>query len=165
MRKHWFFLAASLLLMLAVPAAAQRITATIRGTVTDPTGAVISGAKVAVKNEETGLTRSGTTTTAGIYSFAELPVGSYQVAIEHPGFKSEVRSKIVLNVADVRAVDIQLQTGEVSEVVDVEVAAVAVKTVGADVSGLVTGEEVRELPLNGRNFMQLTLLQPGVTGQ
>src|SRR5678816_4379265 len=107
MRKQWFFLAASLL-VLAVPAAAQRITATMRGTVTDPTGAVISGAKVTVKNEETGLTRSGTTTTAGIYSFAELPVGSYQVQIEHPGFKSEVRSKIILNVADVRAVDVQL---------------------------------------------------------
>src|SRR5262245_36502512 len=161
MRKQCFYLAASLVL-LAATAHAQRITATLRGTVTDATGAIIGGAKVTVKNEETGLSRTGATTTAGIYSFAELPVGSYQVQVEHPGFKSEVRSKIVLNVADVRAVDIQLQTGEVSELITVESPAVAVKTVGADVSGLVTGEEVRELPLNGRNFMQLTLLQPGV---
>src|SRR4029453_15741719 len=73
-------------------------------------------------------------------------------------------SKIALNVADARAVDIQLQTGDVSEVVDVEGPAVAGKTVGADVSGLVTGTEARSLPLNGRNFMQLTLLQPGVSG-
>ena len=71
---------------------------------------------------------------------------------------------MALSVADTRAIDIQLATGDVSEVVNVEVAAVAVKTVGADVSGLVTGQEARALPLNGRNFMQLTLLQPGVSG-
>jgi hypothetical protein len=161
---HRLYLAAFLALLVAVPAYAQKITGTIRGAVTDPTGAIIQGAKVTVKNEDTGLTRSGTTTSAGIYSFAELPVGSYRVEVEHPGFKSEVRSKITLNVADARAVDIQLTTGDVSEVVNVEVPAVAVKTVGADVSGLVTGPEVRALPLNGRNFMQLTVLQPGVTG-
>jgi hypothetical protein len=164
MRKQWLLLAASVVLF-SVPVFAQRITATIRGTITDSTGAVVPGASVTVRNEETGLTRSATTTSAGIYSFAELPVGSYRVEVELSGFKSEVRSRIVLNVADARAVDIQLQTGDVTEVVTVEVPAVAVKTVGADVSGLVTGEEVRALPLNGRNFMQLTLLQPGVTGQ
>jgi Carboxypeptidase regulatory-like domain len=164
MRQHpRLLLAAFLALVVSVPAYAQKITGTLRGSVTDPTGAIIPGAKVTVKNEDTGLTRSGTTTSAGIYSFAELPVGSYRVEVEHPGFKQEVRSRVILNVADTRAVDIQLATGDVSEVVNVEVAAVAVKTVGADVSGLVTGQEVRALPLNGRNFMQLTLLQPGVS--
>jgi carboxypeptidase family protein len=158
------YLAAFLAFLVSMPAYAQKITGTIRGTVTDPTGAVIPGAKVTVKNEDTGLTRSGSTTSAGIYSFAELPVGSYRIEVEDAGFKAEVRSRVVLNVADTRAVDIQLATGDVSEVVTVEVPAVAVKTVGADVSGLVTGPEVRALPLNGRNFMQLTLLQPGVTG-
>lgn len=162
MRKPWFFTA--FLMMLAVPAVAQRITATLRGTVTDPSGAVIEGAKVTVTNEGTGFTRSMTTTSAGIYSFAELPVGSYRIQVVHAGFKAGIRSKVVINVADTRAVDVQLETGEVTEVVDVEVAAVAVKTVGADVSGLVSGEEARALPLNGRNFMQLTLLQPGVSG-
>ena len=163
MRKHWFYLCAALL-ALAVPATAQRITATIRGTITDPSGAVIEGAKVTVKNEGTGLTRSGLANSAGNYSFAELPVGSYQIQVEHPGFKTEVRAKIVVNVADTRPVDVQLSAGEVTELVTVEVPAVAVKTIGADVSGLVTGQEARALPLNGRNFMQLTLLQPGVTG-
>src|SRR5438552_1225058 len=163
-QKQRLYLAAFLALLVSVPAYAQKITGTIRGTVTDPTGAVIAGAKVTVKNEDTGLTRSGTTTSAGIYSFAELPVGSYRVEVEHPGFKAEVRSRVALNVADTRAVDVQLATGDVTEVVTVEVPAVAVKTVGADVSGLVTGPEVRALPLNGRNFMQLTLLQPGVSG-
>jgi len=161
---HRLSLVAFLALLVAMPAYAQKITGTIRGTVTDPTGAIIAGAKVTVKNEDTGLTRSSTTSSAGIFSFAELPVGSYRVEVEHPGFKAEVRSKVTLNVADTRAVDIQLATGDISEVVNVEVPAVAVKTVGADISGLVTGPEVRALPLNGRNFMQLTMLQPGVTG-
>ena len=161
---HRLSLVAFLALLVAMPAYAQKITGTIRGTVTDPTGAIIAGAKVTVKNEDTGLTRSGTTTSDGIYAFAELPVGSYRVEVEHPGFKAEVRSKITLNVADARAIDIQLATGDVTEVVNVEVPAVAVKTVGAEISGLVTGQEVRALPLNGRNFMQLTLLQPGVSG-
>jgi hypothetical protein len=156
------FLVAFLVAALAVPVLAQKITGTIRGTVTDPSGGVIAGAKVTVKNEDTGLTRVSETNSEGIYSFAELPVGSYRVEVEQAAFKSAVRSRITLNVADTRAVDVQLETGNISEVVDVEVAAVAVKTVGADVSGVVTGEQARELPLNGRNFMQLTFLQPGV---
>jgi hypothetical protein len=156
------WLLAGLVFLVATPALAQKITGTIRGTVTDPTGAVIQGAKVTVTNEGTGLTRSMTTTEAGIYSFAELPVGSYKIQVEHSGFKSEVRTNVVLNVADARAVDLQLQPGEVSEIITVESTAVAVKTVGGDVSGLVSGEEARTLPLNGRNFMQLTLIQPGV---
>src|SRR5688572_9966360 len=159
------FLVAFLVASIAVPVLAQKITANIRGTVTDPSGSVIPGAKVTVKNEDTGLTRVSEANSEGIYSFAELPVGTYRIEVESAGFKSAVRSRITLNVADTRAVDVQLETGALTEVVDVEVAAVAVKTVGADVSGLVTGEEARELPLNGRNFMQLTFLQPGVTAQ
>ena len=102
--KQRLYLAAFLALLISVPAYAQKISATIRGTVTDPTGAVIPGAKVTVKNEDTGLSRSANTTSAGIYSFAELPVGSYRVEVEFAGFKSEVRSRVVLNVADTRAV-------------------------------------------------------------
>ena len=162
MRKLLTFLAVAVALVMAAPSFAQKITGTIRGTVTDPSGAVIAGAKVTVINDATGLTRSAPTTSAGIFAFAELPVGTYTVRVENAGFKAEVRSNVVLNVAEARAVDVTLQTGDISEVVTVEVPAVAVKLVGADVSGLVTGEEVRELPLNGRNFMQLTLLQPGV---
>src|SRR5262245_6505387 len=165
MRKQWLVWAASLVLLAAAPAFAQKITASIRGTVTDPTGAVVAGAKVTVKNEETGLTRTASTNAAGAYAFAELPVGSYRVDVEQAGFKAAARSKIVLNVADARAVDVQLQTGAMTETVNIEVAAVAVDTIGAGISGLMNGEQVRELPLNGRNFLQLTLLQPGVKAQ
>ncbi len=108
-------LVASLVLLLAVPAMAQRSTATIRGVVSDPTNAVVSGAKVSIKNEDTGLSRSGTTNSSGIYSFSDLPVGSYRLEVEYPGFKAESRSKILLNVADNRSLDIQLTTGNVTE--------------------------------------------------
>jgi hypothetical protein len=154
---------AGLLFLLGAPALAQQFTATIRGTVTDSTQAAIGGAKVTVKGEDTGLTRSTTTNSSGIYAFPDLPVGTYQVAVEFAGFKSAVRTKIVLNVADVRAVDVQLETGVVSEQVSVEADALAVKTIGGEVSGLITGQQVRELPLNGRNFTQLALLMPGVS--
>src|SRR5713226_5687292 len=162
MRKRWLLLAGSLV-VLAVPAVAQKITASIRGTVTDPSSAVVAGAKVTMTNEDTGLTRSVTTNSAGIYSFTELPVGSYKIAVEAAGFTSAVRSKVGVSAADVREVDVHLSTGPITETVNVEVAAVAVKTVGAEIAGVISGEAVRELPLNGRNFMQLTLLQPGVT--
>jgi hypothetical protein len=158
-------LAAFVVVLMSVPAYAQKITATIRGTVTDPTGAVVTGAKVTVKNEGTGFTRTGDTNSEGIYSFQELPVGNYRIEVEQTGFKAEVRSKIAVSAADTRAVDVQLQTGNMTEVVDVEVSGLAVKTTGADVSGIVSGETARELPLNGRNFMQLTFLQPGVVAQ
>jgi Carboxypeptidase regulatory-like domain len=161
MRKQALFLLGGLL-ALSAPAYAQRSTASLRGTVSDPTSAVIAGAKVTVKGEDTGLTRSTTTNSAGLYSFTDLPVGSYRIEVEFAGFRTAVRSHVGLNVADTRALDLQLETGEVTEQVTVEAAAVAVQTVGGDVSGLVTGEQVRELPLNGRNFLQLATLMPGV---
>ncbi len=162
MSRRWLSLTA-LLLLLAAPVAAQRFTAAIRGNVTDSSSAVIAGAKVALKNEATGLTRTATTNDVGNYSFADLPVGTYEVEVAVAGFKSALRTGIVVNVADVREVNLQLSTGEISETVSVEDSAYSVKTVGAEIAGLVSGDQVRELPLNGRNFLQLTLLQPGVT--
>ena len=163
MRMQRLFLAAFLSLLAAAPALAQRTTATLRGTVTDPTHAVIAGASVAVKGEDTGFARTTTTNSSGIYVFPDLPVGSYQIEVGSPGFKASVLTKIPLNVADVRVVDVQLETGAVTESVNVEVPAVAVQTSGGEVAGLITGEQVRELPLNGRNFLQLALLMPGVS--
>jgi hypothetical protein len=153
----------ALLWLLTLPAFGQKFTAAIRGNVTDPSNALIAGAKVTLENEETGLTRTATTNEAGNYSFADLPVGRYRVEVASTGFKSAVRTGVVVDVADVREVNVQLETGDVAEVVTVEAAANAVKTVGAEIAGLTSGEQVRELPLNGRNFLQLTLLQPGVT--
>ena len=149
-------------LLFAVPALAQRVASTIRGTVKDTSGAVIVGAKVSVKNEATGLARASETNASGSYAFADLPIGTYSIAIDYPGFKSSFTKGILLNVADVREIDIKLEAGAISETVSVEVPAVSVKTIGGDVSSIITGAQVRELPLNGRNFLQLALLMPGV---
>jgi hypothetical protein len=162
MKKTTAFLAL-FLAATAGPSFAQRISATLRGTVTDPTGAVVPGASVTVKGEGTGFTRSTVTSSAGQYSFTELPTGTYTVEVGLSGFKSSVVKGVVLNVTDVRGLDVRLEPGAVAENVTVEVPAVAVQTIGGDVSGLVTGEQVRELPLNGRNFLQLTTLMPGVS--
>src|SRR5689334_20049653 len=152
-----------MLFVCAAPAWAQLTTASIRGTVTDATGAIVPGATVTVKGEQTGFARDTSTNAEGFYSFAELPVGTYTIAVSLSGFKSATRTGIVLNVADVRAEDIKLEAGAISESVTVESAALAVKTIGGEVAGLVTGEQVRELPLNGRNFLQLGTLMPGVS--
>jgi Carboxypeptidase regulatory-like domain len=155
---------AAVFVSFAVPAAAQKFTASIRGTVTDPTNAIVAGAKVTAKNEETGLSRTMETNRDGNYSFPDLPLGSYQVEVEAKGFTTSVKTKIGLSVAEVRAVDFQLATGSVTETVSVEANA-GVNTTGAEVAGSISGETAVQLPLNGRNFMQLTLLQPGVTSQ
>lgn len=152
-----------LVALITCPLFAQRSTATIRGTVVDTTKAVVPGAKVTAKNEQTGFSRSTATNGAGSYTFAELPLGSYEVGVEFTGFKAAVRTRIQLNVADVRAVDFELTAGELAEVVTVEAAVLGVKTIGGEVAGLITGEQVRELPLNGRNFLQLATLMPGVS--
>jgi hypothetical protein len=151
------------LILLSVPAFAQRSTATIRGTVTDATKGVLPGATVTVKSEETGFTRSTVTNSDGQYAFAELPTGTYRVDVALASFKGRSVTKVQLNVADVRAMDFELETGGVSEVVSVEASALEVQTIGGDLSGLITGEQVRELPLNGRNFLQLATLMPGVS--
>jgi hypothetical protein len=163
MRKFSLLLAFAALLAFPHAILAQRSTATIRGTVADATRSSLPGALVTAKNDATGLTRTATTNDAGLYSIAELPVGVYTVQVEFAGFKTAVRTGLTLNVADDRAVNFELQPGNVSETVRVEANSQAVRTIGGDVSGVITGEQVRELPLNGRNFLQLVTLMPGVS--
>src|SRR4051794_25388339 len=109
MRRHSVWSVLGLVLLMATPALAQKFTASVRGTVSDPTSAVIAGAKVTLKNEATGVARSVTTNSDGNYSFPDVPVGSYRIEVESAGFKTEVRSKVTLTVADVRNVNVQLQ--------------------------------------------------------
>jgi hypothetical protein len=149
--------------LIAAPGFAQRITGAIRGTVTDTSGAVVPGASVTLRSPGTGFNRSTVTNSEGVYSFAEVPVGTYDVEVSLQGFKTAVQTGIPLNVADALAVNVQLQPGALAETVTVESSATRVQTVGGEVSGLVTGEQVRQLPLNGRNFLQLGTLMPGVS--
>jgi hypothetical protein len=142
---------------------AQRTTATIRGTVRDSTQAVLPGVTVTATNEDTGLVRTALTNASGVYSASELPIGRYKLDAELSGFRKASRTGIVLRVADEYAVDFELSAGDVNEVVTVEASASPVRILGGDVSGVITGEQVRELPLNGRNFLQLATLMPGVS--
>ena len=105
---------AILFTVIGIPAFAQKITATIRGTVTDTTGGVVPGANVTVRGEDTGVTRSTVTNSSGVYSFPELQVGSYTVEVAISGFKTSVVKGIALNVADDRGVDVKLETGRAS---------------------------------------------------
>ena len=149
------------LVLLPSLAYGQRTTAALRGTVRDATQAVLPGVTVTVTNEETGLVRTGVTNASGVYSAPDLPVGRYKVEAELAGFKKAVRTGVVLRVADEFAVDFDLAQGNLTETVNVEASATPVRVLGGDVSGVITGEQVRELPLNGRNFLQLATLMPG----
>ena len=137
--------------------------ATIRGVVTDPTHALVAGAEVALRGQGTGFLRSTSTNTDGLYSFTDLDVGTYTIEVASPGFKTSAIRNIPLNVADARRVDVELAIGDQQEQVSVEASALTVDTFGGELAGLVDGEQVRELPLNGRNFLQLALLMPGVS--
>src|SRR5262245_17496772 len=162
MRKQCLVLAAILLLP-AVPSFAQRSTATVRGTVRDATQAILPGATVTATNEDTGLVRVSTTNSSGVYSLPDLPIGHYRVEAELSGFKKASRTGVILRVADDFAIDFELAAGAINETISVEASSTPVKILGGDVSGVVTGEQVRELPLNGRNFLQLATLMPGVS--
>ena len=145
------------------PALAQRTTATLRGTVVDTSKALVPGATVTARNEDTGLTRSTVTNDWGTYALLDLPIGPYRVNAELQGFKIASRTGIILRVADDYVADFTLAAGDITEIVTVEASRTPVKVIGGDVSGVITGEQARELPLNGRNFLQLATLMPGVS--
>ncbi|HSE48278.1 MAG TPA: carboxypeptidase-like regulatory domain-containing protein, partial [Terriglobales bacterium] len=132
------------------------------GTVTDSTGAVVPDAQVTVTDESTGLSRTVQTDKDGVYTVTQLPLGTYKVTATKTGFKDYVKTGVVLHVADVQRTDVSLQPGSASETITVEASQIQVQTEGGDLSGLVNGQQVRELPLNGRVFAQLTQLMPGV---
>ena len=142
---------------------AQSVRGTILGTITDPSGAVVHKAKVTVREVATGLTRSELTSETGEYSIPQLPVGIYDLTVEEPSFKKTERAGIELRVDDRLRIDVALTLGNVAETVQVEAAAPVVSTDSATLGNVVDNKKVTELPLNGRNFLQLNLLVPGAT--
>jgi carboxypeptidase family protein/TonB-dependent receptor-like protein len=141
---------------------AQVRTATISGTATDSTGAVLVGAKIEVKNLGTGITQSAITDSQGRYSILELPVGEYEIRASATGFQTVVRTGITLTVGAQPVADFTLPAGATSETITVISEAAQVETRTNAVSTLVTPTQMRELPLNGRNFTALLTLAPGV---
>ena len=148
----------------AAIASAQEITGQIRGIVTDASGAVIAKATITITNvDRNQVLRALETNSAGEYVAPFLPVGRYSVAVEIKGFKKFVKNDVELNVSDRLTVDAALQTGAVTETVSVESEPLQVNLQNVAVEGLISGTQVRELPLNNRNYEQLVTLQPGVT--
>ena len=137
-------------------------TASLNGTVTDPSGAFIVGAKVTARNVETGLIRQTVTTDAGLYSLTDLPAGTYDLTVEQTGFDTAVRNNIRLTVGAVSTLNIQMLIGTATQKVDVTAEASLVETSRSEVSTAITNRQIQELPINGRNFLDFTLLTPGV---
>jgi hypothetical protein len=159
----WLILTLCIVSLLAVPMVAQKTSGTIRGVVTDPSGAVLANIPVEITNSETGLARTVTTNAQGEYVAPELAVGTYTVTVKAPNFKESVSTKVEIHTSSTETLNIQLQVGSTSEQVTVAASEVQVQTDNAALGEVVTGEQVRELPLNGRSFVQLTQLQPGVS--
>jgi hypothetical protein len=138
------------------------ITATISGTVTDPTGAVVAGATVTATNVDTAVALSQTTNTQGVYSFPELPVGKYTIDVQKSGFKAYRQTGLVLDVNQALVVDVPLEVGEVSEKVEVSSSALHVDTESTQMGEVITGKAMTDVPLVTRSYTDLLSLQPGV---
>lgn len=158
---RWFAL---FLFFLAVhlPVVAQVTTGTIFGMISDDAGAAIVGAEVIVKNVGTGITHTTTSDQQGRYRVADLGIGNYEVQIAKQGFAKAVRTGLTLTVGSQNVVDVSLQVGQTQETITVEANFSQVETSSPTTGTLVNGAQMRELPLNGRNFSQLMTLAPGV---
>jgi len=143
------------------PVLAQGFAGTITGTVKDTSGAAVPGAAVTVKHLETGLTRAVQADATGNYSVPSLPVGEYELTAEKMGFQREVRRGINLVVAQEAVVNVTLQVGSIVQQVTVTEAAPLVNTTTTSTSGVITEQQIKELPLNGRSFDQLLTITPG----
>src|SRR5258706_4022643 len=155
----------SLLLLLTATVSAQTFRGTILGTVTDATGAVVSGAQVTVRNANTGLERTTLTSEDGSYSVPELPIGSYDVTVQQKGFQSSVIKGVAVDVASERRVDTTLKPGEVSQQVEVSGETLPlVETTSAELGGVLTSKTIENLPVNGRDYTKVIYLKPGVAG-
>ncbi len=151
-----------LLLSTIKPAVSQLPTATILGNVKDSSGAVVPGATVIARNVDTGQTRTASSAADGSYRIPALPVGNYELRVENPGFQTEVRQGLTLSISQEAVVNIALQVGAVEQTVAVTAEAPIVNTTSGSLGGLVDEQKIAELPLNGRNFIDLTMAQTGV---
>src|SRR5262249_37748959 len=150
-----FFLAAAI-------GFAQMSTSEITGTIRDTSGAVVPGATVTVINEATGISYRQETTQTGLYAFPALPAGTYTVTTEMKGFRTSKKSGNLLVVGTPLGVDLTLEIGQSTETVTVESTGAQLQTESATVGNVVNEKAIKELPLNGRNPLNLLVLEPGV---
>ena len=155
----------ALLALVAVLGWSQQDSGAINGRVLDSTASAIAGAELVLTHVETGAVRKATAGADGAYAFPVLAIGSYQISATHPGFKKAVKSGLELHIGDRLDVDLRLDVGDLAVEVSVTADAVQVETESSEQSGLISGEQVRELQLNGRSFMTLVELLPGVASE
>ncbi|MDE3181498.1 MAG: TonB-dependent receptor [Acidobacteriota bacterium] len=145
------------------PAAAQDITAGLIGTVTDPSGASIPGAKVTAQDTARGTVWTTQTNSAGIYNLPRLPASTYNVTVEAKGFQTAVRPNILLEVDQKARVDVKLSLGTISQKIEVTGAPPLLQTETTEVGTVINAQTNVALPLATRNYVQLTMLAPGTT--
>jgi len=161
--KNYIAALAILVLWVGVaPAFGQVGSAVVTGTVTDSSGAAVAGVSVKATNLATNNAYPAVTNDAGFYSLPDLPPGNYEITVEKQGFERLEKPDVVLHVADTVSIDFVVKVGAVTQTVTVEGGAPLVNTTNAALGGLVQSDEVENLPLNGRNYIGLTLMQPGV---
>jgi hypothetical protein len=148
-------------LMAAVPAQAQEITATINGVVTDPSGGTVGGAKIVATDIDRGTHFSTATDAGGNYSLPLLPIGRYDVKVESTGFQTAIRRDVKLVLNQVAAINFQLQVGNLSQTIEVKAAEPLLQTEQTQVNSVMETNAILALPLQSRNYQQLALLTPG----
>src|SRR6202453_4811595 len=160
-------IALCLVISLSIPAAlhAQSANGRIVGRVSDPTGAILSGAKVTLSNEATGITRDALTNDSGDYTFVEVVPGTYTVQFDLKGFKKNVQKSVIVDVNQVVTLNSALQIGGSQETVEVTSEAPQVDTTSTQLGAVINDRSVNELPLNQRDTYQFLQLQPGVQAQ
>src|SRR5437016_7002239 len=151
------------ILVLSVSPALAQTDGSISGVIRDASGAVIPGAMVTVTNPATNQVRSAISNEAGVYNFPVLQPGKYNIKVELPGFRSITQNDVELQVQQSARIDFTLQVGEVSQTVQVEGTAALIATENATVGTVIENKRIVEMPLNGRNFLQLTSLSPNVS--
>src|SRR5215470_8598802 len=148
-------------LMLASPLMAQVDQTAINGTITDTSGAAVQGAKIELASLTTGLHRETTTNITGIYHLPALPIGNYKITVSKDGFKSVEFPNVELSVGQPRTIDIRLEVGTISSTVQVTSAIETLNRSSAEVGGLIETEQIKQIPISGRNWASLMLLAPG----
>ena len=141
---------------------AQAPVGTLTGTIHDSSGAIMPGVNVTVTNKDTGLERQMTTSAEGIFSAASLPAGNYTVKAAATGFRT-LEQTAAVQAGQVTSLDLELQVGAEAEVISVQGEAAQINYDSHEISGVITHQKIESLPLNGRNFLQLSMLEPGVT--
>jgi len=140
---------------------AQKTSGDISGAVTDQSGAAIPGSVLTLTDQATGAVRKTTSDSHGNFSFLQVPVGTYTITGTKEGFKTLTQKDVAVHVASVTTTAVRLEVGAITEMVTVEAAALNLNTENGEVGNTILADQVSQLPLNGRNFIELTTLMPG----